>query len=353
MTKSGRITLTEVARQAGTSPMAVSVVLNGARSNTRVSDATRRRIMEIATELNYSPNAMAQGLKRQRTSTLGVLFNWAGPTAVHDLFSAALLDGIVAGAASAGYHILLFTKPWRDAATSASLFSDRRTDGVIVVAPDENSGVVPGLVALGLPTVVLSSATDLPGVHFVQTDNARGVALALDHLWDLGHRRIAFACQGHARYSMRMRSEAYRAWMGQRGLAVQEDHVLVNLDHSRDTGNVSRLTALLTSLNRPTAVFAATDDLAADVLEAARAVGLDVPGQLSVVGFDDVLVASLTVPKLTTIRQPLLEMGRQAVLLLTAAIEGREEAAGPATAHVTAPELVVRASTAPAPSGNP
>jgi len=148
MRSNGRTTLKEIAQRAETSTMAVSVVLNGARSNTRVSEDTRRRIQEIAADLNYSPNAMAQGLRRRRTNTLGVLFNWAGSRAIHDLFSMAVLDGIVDGAANAGYHILLYTKPWQNASVSSSVFSDGRTDGVLVIAPRESSDVVPGLVAL-------------------------------------------------------------------------------------------------------------------------------------------------------------------------------------------------------------
>ena len=340
-----KVTLAEVARQAGTSPMAVSVTLNGARSNTRVSSATRQRIMEVAAGLNYSPNAMAQGLKRQYTSTIGVLFNWAGPTTVRDLFSTALLDGIVDGAAVAGYHVLLYTKPWRDAATSSPMFSDRRTDGVIVVSPAEASDVIPSLTGLGVPTVLLSSATDVPGVHFVKTDNFLGVSLALDHLRDLGHRRIAFAGQGRTRYTMRERHAAYRAWMARHGFPVPDGYALEDLDRNHEADNVARLTELLSLPERPTAVFATTDDLAVDVLEAARLAGLAVPEQLSVVGFDDVLVASLTVPKLTTIRQPLHEMGRQAAQLLIASIKGKEETTTGPTGHVTVPELIVRAST--------
>lgn len=347
MVKNSRITLAEVARQAGTSPMAVSVVLNGARSNTRVSDATRCRIVQAASDLNYAPNAMAQGLKRQRTNTIGVLFNWAGPLTVHDSFSTALLDGIVAGAAAAGYHILLYTKPWRDAASSSSLFMDRRTDGVIVVAPDEDADVVPGFVAMDIPMVLLSSATEAPGIQFVKTDNRQGVSLALDHLWDLGHRRIAYAGEGQARHSMRERHAAYHAWMDRRGLTVQDGDVREHLDPGRDTDRLTRLKEWLSLPNPPTAVFAVTDDLAADILEAARTVGRAVPERLSVVGFDDVPVASLTVPRLTTIRQPLMEMGQQAAQLLIASIERKEGDAEHPTGHVTVPQLVVRASTAP------
>lgn len=348
MRSSGRTTLKEIAHRAETSTMAVSVVLNGARSNTRVSEDTRRRIQQIAAELNYSPNAMAQGLRRRRTETLGVLFSWAGARTVHDLFSMAVLDGIVDGAANAGYHILLYTRPWRDASASSPVFSDGRADGIVVVAPLEDSDVVPSLAALGLPVAVLSSVTDVAGVPSVAINNGLGVSLALDHLRALGHARIAFAGLGRDRLSMRERHDAYLAWMARQGLPAPHDCVLAGLRPGEGPENAARLECLLRLPDRPTAVLAVTDDLAVQALEVARALGIAVPDQLSVVGFDDVPAASHSIPKLTTIRQPLFEMGQRAVRLLIGLIEGRGEAGG-STAHVIAPKLIVRDSTASPP----
>ncbi len=339
-----RTTLSDIAERAQTSTMAVSVVLNGARSNTRVSDATRQRILQVAAGLNYTPNAMARGLKRQRTNTLGVLFNWAGSHAIHNLYSVAVLDGIVAGAATAGYHILLYTQKWHTAAASASAFSDQRTDGVVVVAPNEQSDVVPGLTGLGLKVALVSSVTPTEGVPCLTIDNREGVRLALDHLWDIGHRRIAYIGHGWSRHSPRERYDAYREWIDERGLPHRSDEAIL-ADLTPD-GEDAPLHDLLTGEDRPTAVFAFNDDIAVKVLEHARSRGVSVPGDLSVVGFDDVLVASLTVPKLTTIRQPLFEMGRQAAKRLVARIE-KSDTDDFIARHVLAPELVVRESTAP------
>jgi LacI family transcriptional regulator len=343
MASGGRITLSEIARRADTSTMAVSVVLNGARSNTRVSDATRRRIEKIAAELNYTPNAMARGLKRQRTNTLGVLFTWAGAHTIHNMYSVAVLDGIVAGAESAGYHILLYTKRWKSAAESSAVFADQRADGVIVVAPREASDVISGLAALNLPTAIVSSTTAVPGVPFVDIDNRAGIALALEHLHGLGHTRIAYAGHGLDRHSMRERHEAFRAGMAAHGLTVPESFILSSVPAGG--GGVPVLQELLRLPQPPTALVAANDDLAAEALEAARLVGLSVPEQLSVVGFDDILVASLTTPKLTTVRQPLFEMGEQAARLLVEIIEGRGEGIAQIS-NIFAPELIVRDSTA-------
>lgn len=322
--------------------MAVSVVLNGARSNTRVSEATRHRILTVAKGLNYTPNAMAQGLKRQRTNTLGVLFNWAGSQSIHNMYSVAVLDGVVAGAAEAGYHILLYTEKWRSAPASATAFSGQRTDGIIVVAPDESSDVVPGLVHLGLKVSLVSSSTAVEGVPYLTIDNRAGVGLALQHLWDLGHRRIAYLGHGRNRHNTRERFEAYRDWMAECDLPTPDIDLLADQIPGQEE---AALTRCLSGPGRPTAILAFNDDLAVKVLEVARGLGLALPGDLSVVGIDDVLVASLTVPRLTTVRQPLFEMGRKAAELLVGRIEGTDQDHFKPD-HVLPPELIVRDSTA-------
>ncbi len=349
MGSGGRVTLSEVARRAGTSTMAVSVTLNGARSNTRVSDATRSRILEIARDLNYTPNAMARSLKRQRTNTIGVLFNWAGSRAIHNQYSVGVLDGVVEGAGAAGYHVLLYTESWKDAETSTAVFADRRTDGVIVVAPSDDSDVVSGLVDLGIPIALVSSASTIANVPYVTIDNARGVRLALNHLAELGHTRIAYVGQGLNRHNLRERHAAFRAGMFERGFALPGEYVLPHMK-PHAASNVDSLAHLLRLPNRPTAIFAANDDLAAEVMDSARAARLRIPEDVSVVGFDDILTASLTVPKLTTVRQPLIEIGAEAVRQLIRRIN-REQAHEHATEafHVFAPELIVRASTAAPP----
>jgi DNA-binding LacI/PurR family transcriptional regulator len=337
MLRNGKATLSEIARQAQTSTMAVSVVLNGARSNTRVSEETRRRIETVAKDLNYSPNAQARSLKRQRTETLGVLFTWAGTRTIHNLYSMSILDGIVASAATQKYHVLLYTQSWENPTISSATFADQRTDGIIVVAPLEGSDVVSSLTSLGVPVAVISSTTDVPSVPCVGIDNRLGVQLALDHLHGLGHTRIGYVGHLAGRYSMRMRHDVYREWMQEHNLPVPEDYILLS---SLDDTPLP-IERLLRLPDPPTAIFAATDDLAVEVLDVARTIGVSVPEQLSVVGFDDTLVAGLTTPKLTTIRQPLFEMGQLAAKLLIAHIQDQSS-----SVHVISPELIVRDSTA-------
>lgn len=342
--------LRQVAALAGVSVATASAVLNAPQANTRVSEATRRRILGAAADLHYAPNAMARGLKSRRTNTLGVLYQWAGPYALHSLYSMTVLDGVVAAAGSAGYHVLLYTEAWDSA--RASTFSDRRTDGVIVVAPAEGSDVVEGLTSLGLPVAVVSAATNVPDVPYVNIDNRAGAMLALEHLRGLGHTRIAYATHNLGRQSLRERHDAYRGWMAAHNLTAPSGYVVDSLHPGfRPTDladNALRLGALLSlpAAERPTAVLAVNDDTASQVLDAARSAGLRLPDDLSVVGFDDVVVASLTTPKLTTVRLPLLEMGSHAARRLIERIEGGSTAGG---GYIIQPELVTRDSTAPAP----
>lgn len=218
---------------------------------------------------------------------------------------------------------------------------------MIVVAPLEQSDVISGLTALGLPVTVISSKTEdfcVPGVNI---DNAAGMRLGLEHLYELGHTRIAYIGNIRERRSMRERHATYLRWMEEKQLPIPDGYTLPDLSAGKSAQPY--LEPLLRLPKPPTAIFAATDDLAAEVLEAARTVGLSVPEQLSVVGFDDTLVASLTTPKLTTVHLPLYEMGQLAATLLVARIrEGSESVSSPV--RIISPELIVRDSTATVPS---
>jgi LacI family transcriptional regulator len=337
-------TLNDVAREAGVSPYTVSVVLNGARSNTRVSEATRRRIVESAAALRYHPNAVARGLAKRRTNTLGVLFSVVDPTtALTNAYASGLLQGVVTHAASRGFDVLLYTELWKGAERSAARFRDRRADGVIVAAPLTDTDILPALAALDLPLVAISPAPDArpAAIPAVDVDNERGIRLAVEHLVALGHRRIAHLTGDANVASVPLRRAAFERAMAAAGLPVPPGYVV---PCTYDGGTVGEVVPGLLALPEPpTAVVAGNDNLAIATLAAARALGVDVPGGLSVVGFDDNPAAAQVTPALTTVRQPLLAIGGEAARLLIDRIEGKEEVTGGLT--LSAPELIVRAST--------
>lgn len=335
-------TIRDVARESGVSVATVSYVLNdGPRP---VSEKTRRQVLAAMERLDYHPNALARGLSSRRMNTLGVLFGLVRDPIVTNEYGAGVLQGILASAAGNGYNVTLFTQPWQSAAVSAGGFNDGRCDGVILVAPLTNSDMVEGLSGLGLPLVVVSSVTEeRSGIPCVEVDNLLGARFAAEHLISLEHTRIAHVMGEEVQPSVPDRRRGFLNAMREAGLEVRSEY-LVQSRYDRRAG-YEAVRALLRLPEPPTAVFAGNDNLALGALEAAREQGVSVPDQFSIVGFDDIRTASLVTPALTTVRQPLGAMGEEAARLLVAAVQGDPV---PWAVHRSVPELVVRASTAPA-----
>ena len=335
-------TLRDIAESAGVSPFTVSVVLNGSRSNTRVSEDTRRRIQDVAQGMGYYPNAMAQGLMRRRVNAIGVLFGPVAPSAVlMNPYSFGVLQGILSAACDLRHNVTLFSEPWVDAATSARSFRDGRTDGVIVIAPVEESDMVAGLTALGVPLVAVAYPGPKFGVPSVDVDNEAGIAAAVAHLVTLGHRRIAHIGGNENMASVPVRRTAFAAALQGAGLSLPSEY-LRSAEYD-GTGAGEATCALLRLPEPPTALVAGNDSIALGALSAAREAGVSVPGALSLVGFDDAPTAALVTPPLTTIRQPLADIGAMAIRLLHALVDGETVEA---KTHLLSPELVVRGSTA-------
>lgn len=336
-------TIRDVAKESGVSVATVSYVLNNGPRPVRAE--TRQRVLTVMGRLDYHPNAMARGLVRRRMNTLGVLFASVESAVVTNVYASGILQGIFTAASELGFNVTLFTEPWRDARHSAPRFRDRRTDGVLIVSPPQDSDMVAGLAALGLPLVVISLSQDTPAVPSVDVDNAKGACLATEHLLSLGHTRIAHLMGEKNLISTSRRRDGFRAALASAGLAVPE-RFLVPASYSAYYTDATRssIRNLLTQPDPPTAIFAGNDLLALAVIEAARELGIDLPGELSIMGFDDSPVAPMASPPLTTIQQPLSDIGKTATRLLVERVEGKPV---PPTAHLLEPALVARGSTAP------
>jgi LacI family transcriptional regulator len=337
-------TISDVAALAGVNKTTVSVVLNGNRSGTRVSEATRVRIQRAASELGYQANAIARGLAQGRMNMLGVLFSGFEVVVLNNYYAVGILQGAMWAAANADFDVVLFTKPAEDP-HSNSVVRDRRTDGFLVVDPVIDSPAIEDLAALGLPLVAVASGARDRAVPSVDVDNAFGARLAAEHLLSLGHRRIAHLTGESNQYAVSERCESYKKTLNDAGISVPDDDVI--WARFGDGSHYRAAVALLSRPERPTAILAAGDVIALTVMEAARNLGISVPGQLSVVGFDDITAAPMVTPPLTTVRQPLMAIGDTATMQLLSLIRGE-----PVPAHSTliAPELVIRGSTAPVPS---
>jgi LacI family transcriptional regulator len=339
-------TLKDVARLSGVTPGTASVILNGAKAGTRVSEATRQRVARAARELEYRPNASARRLKRQRADTVAALFchtgAWEMP--LRSPYTFALLEGFLLEGRETGYSPLVWAREWTDAATSAPEFRTHAVDGVLTVLPARGSDYVTGLAGAGVLQVVVGAESGVHGVPWIDVDNVHGGRLAARHLLALGHRRIAFL-GGAPEYDFNpVRERGFRDALAEGGVPLDPAYRMeptYNL-----YVNHKEIGRLLDGPNPPTAVFAWTDAAALEAINAARQRGLSVPRDLSVIGFDDQTGADRADPPLTTVRQPVAEIGRRSLRTLIALIEGEPlEAEGVRVA----PELIVRESTAPPP----
>ena len=331
------VTIADVAAHAGVGAGTVSRVLN---DSPRVSAGTRARVLAAIEVLDYRPNPLAQGLSRGRCQTLGVVV----PFFTH-ASAVERLRGVVAALDGSRYDLVLFNveSPVHRDEHFDALDRRDRADGLLIVSLPPPPSSLARLARAGVPTVLLDSRGS--GVPAVVTDDVEGGRLATRHLLDLGHERIAFLGDdpdnplGFA--SSGAREAGFRETMQAAGIDIRPGYVT----HGPHVRSIARQLAarLLAAPEPPTAVFAASDVQALGVLEAARAVGIDVPGELSVVGFDDVEVSGYA--GLTTVHQPLFDSGRLAAQLLLESLAA-EEPLGESE-HQLDLDLVVRSTTGP------
>ncbi|HWD39327.1 MAG TPA: LacI family DNA-binding transcriptional regulator [Fimbriimonas sp.] len=331
-------TLKEIAEMCGVSTATVSYVASGRARAMRPE--TRERVTRKLIELGYHPNAHARGLQGLRTNTIGIVFDHVGIPFDNSYFG-PILQGILAGAAERHLATLLFTDLTREEMeTSASRLCDGRCDGFILVAPIKKSQLVSDLLKREVPIVVIGTHPDEMSVTTVDCDNVEGARLATRHLIELGHRRIgAVGLRSITGSCTPERLAGYRMALEDAGLSVDES--LVAIEGPADSSQDSAIRLLLCYPKGPTALFCTEAPVALEALNVAADMGLRVPGDLSVVGFDDVPQAAVSDPPLTTVRQPMRTIGTTSVELLAEEIEERR-------ATVTSlldVELIVRGST--------
>ncbi len=332
-----RVTIREIADLAGVSIATVSRVLNGRAD---VSDETRAAVSRVIQEHGYSANRSARGLSAGRTGLVGVLIPLVFPV----YFSA-----ILSGAAEALYDedMRVVLSPTAHEHEREVSLLDRlmhgMTDGALIVLPEESSEELERAQADGYNFVVVDPRMPLDdGIPSVSAAHASGADQAMRHLLSLGHRRIGAITGPPGWVATEDRRRGYHAALAAAGI-LPDPALVVEANFEIEPGE--KAAGILLDLPEPpTAIFAFNDNLAIGTLRAARERGLRVPEDLSIVGFDDVEHATIVTPTLTTVRQPLAEMGRTAVSLLVRLLERQRFE----TLHVElATRLVVRESTAP------
>ena len=331
-------TIVDVARVAGVSTATVSHALN----NTRYVDPQlRERVLKAAQDLGYHRNAVARGLRTKRTRSLGLII----PDIANQFFP-EFARGVQDAATQAGYTVVLCNTDWQKDKEHEflNLAQQGLLDGIIL-NPSEIAGQdLSNLIKADIHIVLIGSRIDHPKLDQVSVDNVVGATMAVNHLVELGHRRIAHLAGPHTSSSGSRRREGFVQAMRQRNL--DKDLTIVEVPFNQE-GGYQGTRSILAKEPSPTALFAANDVIAIGALLALRDAGMQVPNALSVVGFDDIPVAAIVSTPLTTIAQPKYQMGECATNLLLDRLSGREK--GPGRRVKLDLELVTRSSTGPPP----
>ncbi|MEV1130724.1 LacI family DNA-binding transcriptional regulator [Agromyces sp. NPDC049794] len=337
-----RVTIDDVARHAGVHKATVSRALN-AHTQAQVNAETAKRVREAARELGYVPNFVARGLRLNHSMTVGVII----PDVANPIFP-PIMRGIEECLQPRGYTALLANTDGQAAVEEAAFHSllQRRVDGFIVATGRlDDQPVIAGAFGDGVPVVMVNRWAGSAPYPVVTADNERGIRAAVEHLHELGHRRIAHLA-GPANFSTtRQRAEAFEAVMA--SMTDVAASVLEAGALSADAGAAAMDELLTRASPRPTAVIAANDLVALGAIRSLRSHGLRCPEDVSVVGYNDMPFAADFWPALTTVQIPLREIGVQGARMLLDAIEAGHQEPATLTLPVT---LVVRGSTTIAPS---
>jgi DNA-binding LacI/PurR family transcriptional regulator len=331
-------TIKDVARVSGVSQSTVSQVLHNGRRP--VHPATRERVLRAAQELDYRPSAVARGLARRRMNTLGLAFLHGDISAQSNPFFLAVLDGVLSVCTRRHQSTMLHTFHDWDAPDGPTDMGDGRCDGVLLLVPPARCALAETLLKRRVPFVIVDGHDASGRMAYIDIDNGHAAAEMTGHLLGLGHRRIAFVyAPSNLPYTFAVEREAgYRKAMAAAGQDV-ECTVLT----------CEEVPALDWSApDRPTALFCAYDAIALPLMDDLMRLGLRIPEDISVVGFDDVPGAAGAQPALTTMRQPMTELGERAAEMLLEIIDGGAGGAGRQLLLSTT--LVVRASTASPPA---
>ena len=334
-----KTSIKDIARAAGISHSTVSRALN---DSPLVNAETKARVRRLAQDLGYSPDAAARSLVMGRTRTVGVVV-----TTIADPFAAVVVEGIERTAYAHGYSLILTAsndEPPREIA-AVEMLRSKRVDAVIVTSSRVGALHQERLHSTGVPVILLNSHSQqqMPNAYSVRVDDVHGGRLATEHLLGLGHRRIAHVTgpEGHSPSSDRL--AGYRSALAAAG--IDYDPACIVGGTGRLDGGREALRSLLTLRERPTAVFCYNDMTAIGLLSAARNTGVASPRDLAVVGFDDIPLAAHVAPALTTIAQPMFELGERAMNMALVLMGHEEIAPCDVTDVILQGQLIVREST--------
>jgi len=338
----------DIARVSRLSKMTVSRVFSTKGS---VSEKARKKVLAAVDLLDYEFNYIGRQLNSNRTGMMGVITLFDGLVGTN--YFERILQGLQQALLKADYHITLYdslSEDFNDGTKCAKLCRQKRVDGLVVVAPHKDSRFVKTFSDLDVPLIVVGSSPRHKTISYVDVDNFGGASAATEHLIRLGHRRIGFIRGLSYLNDADERELAFRKTMAKSGIAVRKKWILQGAYETHKAFHTAF--KLLSTKDRPTAIFAANDLSAFGVIDAARSAGLKVPEDLSVIGFDDIKSAETMMPPLTTVRQPLQQLGKTAAEYLLERVSNSQNQNHHVLRRKLPFELIIRSSTAVPPKGN-
>lgn len=329
-----KVTIYDVAKKAGVSIATVSNVINNTGN---MRESTRERVKEVMKELNYFPNAMASALMGKGTKTLGLIV-----PDISNPFWSELAKTIEDRAHEKGFSVFMCSTDEKEEKEKKyiELMKNKNVDGFIICSTYKNKDVLINLINEEIPIVLLTKDDSELAVTKIAVDDFKGGYEATTHLLQNGHRKIAIISEHN--HSGDKRFKGYREALKTYEVELKEEYI-VKISASIENG-VKSFSVLFdnTNLEKPTAIFACNEQLAIGVIQAAKKRGIDIPSQLSLVGFDDTILATTTVPPLTTIAQPTVDMGIKTVDTIIEEIElGRSKK----ERILYNPKLIIRETT--------
>lgn len=342
MAFSYRVSIKDIAKAAGVSYSTVSRALH---DSPLISQEVRVQIQKIAESMGYTPNALAQSLQSHQTNSVGLLI-----TTISDPFFADVVHGVEEEAKNAGFSVFLATTNNEPDAeiNIIETFNRRRVDGVIVASSRIGPGYANRLEQIRIPVIMVNTEAEEEGkfIFSASVDDYAGACQAVNHLIGLGHRRIAYLGVSNRNVSNKHRLEGYLDTLKKNSIEIQPNWIIINDDTSPGElpldfkiGQMLGTEILKTDV---TAIFCYCDTIAAGVMDTCHRVGLSIPHDMSIVGFDDNFICEILYPPLTTVHQPEIEIGHKAMKMLINSLAGED-----VEDVMLDPSLVIRESTAP------
>ena len=307
-----KFTLADIAKKANVSKMTVSRVISG---KGQVSKETSKRIKKIINDFGYQPNLIARSLASNRSMIIGVIIPKIEQM-FFDNYIAQILSGVTDVAMQNDYRIMLCPIEIEKSKKFEylNIARSRLFDGMILLKTKFNDPNIPALTEKKYPFVLVSHKRDSKKINFVDSENEKGAHLAMKHLYDLGHRDIAFVAGIMEETNGIDRFNGYKDAIRDLGLTYRREWVIYG-DFNKEKAYVESK-KLFTTAKKPTAIFCSDDYMAIGVMERIKEMGLKVPNDIAIIGFDDIEIAAYVKPELTTIRQPIYELGKTATKIL-------------------------------------